>query len=61
MNTCPCCDSQLLPHIRSHKTYWFCPGCWQEMPSLSELIATVNLSRHKQRLNAGLAMSLAEK
>lgn len=46
MNYCPCCSTVLLQHIRTSGTYWFCRGCWQEMPvflgkssnSLSEAI-----------------------
>jgi len=33
--TCPCCDSSLLRHIRHGKVYWFCTHCWQEVPLLA--------------------------
>lgn len=35
MTNCPCCDNQLLRHIRGKNVYWFCRSCWQEMPELS--------------------------
>lgn len=31
MATCPYCSNQLLRHIRSNQTYWFCRHCWEEM------------------------------
>ncbi len=31
---CPCCSHFLLRHVRHHEIYWFCPHCYQEMPSL---------------------------
>lgn len=34
MNYCPCCSHQMLRHIRSDQTYWFCRRCWSEMPDL---------------------------
>ncbi|MCL1468772.1 hypothetical protein LAY41_30755 [Argonema galeatum A003/A1] len=33
-NTCPCCGSGLLRHIRHEGIYWFCTSCHQEVPSL---------------------------
>ncbi|OWY63773.1 hypothetical protein B7486_51130 [cyanobacterium TDX16] len=34
MTNCPCCDNQMLRHIRGQHLYWFCRSCWQEMPAL---------------------------
>lgn len=36
-NTCPCCGSGLLRHVRQRGVYWFCPSCHQEVPSLLSL------------------------
>lgn len=33
-NSCPCCSSALLRHIRQGGVYWFCTSCWQEVPLL---------------------------
>lgn len=33
-NSCPCCGSSLLRHVRSTGVYWFCQSCWQEVPPL---------------------------
>ncbi len=33
MNQCPCCQDTLLCHISNNHIYWFCPSCWQEMPT----------------------------
>lgn len=60
MNTCPCCDSQLLPHIRNHRAYWFCPDCWQEMPSFYELVTATATGRQKTAPNLG-AIGLMER
>ncbi|OUC14076.1 MAG: hypothetical protein B0A82_13730 [Alkalinema sp. CACIAM 70d] len=43
METCPCCNNQLLSYVRAGSTYWFCRTCWAEMTPLSELEAL----RHK--------------
>ena len=32
--TCPCCSEKMLHHLSSHRDYWFCPSCRQEMPDL---------------------------
>jgi uncharacterized Zn finger protein (UPF0148 family) len=34
-NSCPCCGSSLLRHIRQGGVYWFCTSCWQEVPLLA--------------------------
>jgi hypothetical protein len=34
MTNCPCCSNQMLRHIRTNQTYWFCRHCWQSMPAL---------------------------
>ncbi|MEA5598688.1 hypothetical protein [Rivularia sp. UHCC 0363] len=34
-NSCPCCGSSPLRHIRNGELYWFCQNCWQEVPILS--------------------------
>ncbi|MEO0825082.1 MAG: hypothetical protein AAFW84_12170 [Cyanobacteria bacterium J06635_15] len=33
--TCPCCGSTLLQHMRTGGAYWLCSGCRQEMPIFS--------------------------
>jgi hypothetical protein len=38
MNNCFCCSGKLLRHIRGTGIYWFCPGCWQEVPDLQGMI-----------------------
>ncbi|MDJ0734239.1 MAG: hypothetical protein QNJ47_09210 [Nostocaceae cyanobacterium] len=48
-NSCPCCDSSLLRHVRHGKIYWFCQSCWQEVPlltvsNLSNLVKARNSS-----------------
>lgn len=35
INSCPCCSSSLLRHIRHRGVYWFCQSCRQEVPLLS--------------------------
>jgi hypothetical protein len=35
MNDCPCCNGNMLRHVRNSRIYWFCPTCWQEMPNLT--------------------------
>ena len=37
-NTCPCCGSTLLRHIRHNGIYWFCTSCYQEVPSLMSIV-----------------------
>ncbi|MBW4663141.1 MAG: hypothetical protein KME01_02915 [Chroococcus sp. CMT-3BRIN-NPC107] len=34
-NSCPCCASPLLRHVRHRGVYWFCTSCWQEVPLLA--------------------------
>lgn len=34
-NSCPCCGSALLRHVRKAGVYWFCTSCWQEVPLLA--------------------------
>lgn len=34
--TCPCCGSILLRHMRNSGPYWMCTSCWQEMPASAE-------------------------
>ncbi|MBW4492165.1 MAG: hypothetical protein KME26_03565 [Oscillatoria princeps RMCB-10] len=31
---CPWCNRLLLRHLRQNRLYWFCQGCWQEVPVL---------------------------
>jgi ribosomal protein L37AE/L43A len=33
-NSCPCCSSSLLRHVRHTGVYWFCQSCRQEVPPL---------------------------
>jgi ribosomal protein L37AE/L43A len=41
--TCPCCSQTLLRHISAKGIYWFCPNCYQEMPTLvTEVLARRN-------------------
>ncbi|MBD2181119.1 MULTISPECIES: hypothetical protein [Oscillatoriophycideae] len=40
MTKCLCCSNQLLRHIRHSRVYWFCSHCWQEMPDLTEVVAS---------------------
>ena len=35
---CPCCSDKLIHHIGHHRDYWFCRGCWQEMPLIDNTI-----------------------
>jgi len=28
---CLCCQTLLLRQVSSHRVYWFCPSCHQEM------------------------------
>ncbi len=44
MSVCPCCSNKLLCHINHKRIYWFCSGCWQEMPNLS-LLSQVRLQK----------------
>ena len=34
MNICICCHTQLLRHLNRVKSYYFCPNCYQEMPTI---------------------------
>lgn len=34
--TCPCCGSTLLCHMRNGGAYWLCSGCRQEMPLFAD-------------------------
>ena len=43
MSLCPCCSHKLLCHISHKRIYWFCSGCWQEMPNLN-LLSQVRLT-----------------
>lgn len=50
MTDCPCCSYQMLQHIRSHQTVWFCRYCRQTMPDLTahktySLLKTRSLKR----------------
>ncbi|NJM64136.1 MAG: hypothetical protein HC849_34770 [Oscillatoriales cyanobacterium RU_3_3] len=47
MPNCPCCSGPLLHHVRRSKTYWFCPECHQEMPSLEQIIQQKSRSHHR--------------
>jgi len=43
MNTyalCPCCSDKLIHHIGHQRDYWFCRGCWQEMPVIENKVTT---------------------
>lgn len=42
---CPCCASTLLRHISSHRIYWFCGYCHQEMPVIENALDT-KVTRH---------------
>jgi len=35
---CPCCSDSLLRHVSSQGVYWFCPSCYQSMPSYFEAL-----------------------
>ena len=43
-NTCLCCDTTLLRHIRQGGIYWFCTSCYQEVPSRLSLKVAVGMS-----------------
>lgn len=51
MSDCPCCNGNLLRHIRNSGVYWFCPTCWQEMPNLiTETRSQQNQSHHSREV-----------
>lgn len=37
---CPCCSDKLIHHLSHQRDYWFCRGCWQEMPVIEGKIVT---------------------
>lgn len=37
---CPCCSDKLIHHISYDRDYWFCRGCWQEMPVIASNVIT---------------------
>ena len=39
---CPCCSDKLIHHLSHHRDYWFCRGCWQEMPVIESKVVTQN-------------------
>jgi ribosomal protein L37AE/L43A len=45
--TCLCCNSPLLRHIRHGKIYWFCSHCRQEAPiiALEQVLIETNMSK----------------
>ncbi|MBX2862906.1 MAG: hypothetical protein KTR27_05070 [Leptolyngbyaceae cyanobacterium MAG.088] len=45
MNTCLCCDSSLLRHIRHSSLYWYCPTCRQDMPESTTKAVSQSFSR----------------
>jgi hypothetical protein len=45
MNNCICCHDHLLRHINHHRVYWFCPTCYQEMPSIDASMLDYHLKR----------------
>lgn len=49
MNSCPCCSSSLLCHVRHKGVYWFCPQCRAEMPVLE--LTDIRHLQKKQRRN----------
>jgi ribosomal protein L37AE/L43A len=56
MNTCPCCSSKLLRHIRQDRVYWFCSHCREEMPNLElEAIAISPQPVRKPKTLIGIA------
>ena len=40
MDTCPCCSTSLLRHVRHSTIYWYCPHCHQEMPNLESILGS---------------------
>ncbi|MEI6444629.1 MAG: hypothetical protein WCO29_16205 [Nostocales cyanobacterium ELA583] len=49
VNTCPCCGSSILRHVRHHEVYWFCLSCKQEVPVLSVNSVSNSLSNLETR------------
>ncbi|MGB5963468.1 MAG: diguanylate cyclase [Coleofasciculaceae cyanobacterium] len=43
---CPCCSQPLLRHAASHRVYWFCRQCHQEMPDIENLVKPQLVSQH---------------
>ncbi|WP_036487549.1 hypothetical protein [Myxosarcina sp. GI1] len=50
MNKCLCCQDKLLRHLSHQRSYWFCPTCHQEMPSVRSMVlapSKLEIARNK--------------
>lgn len=58
VNTCPCCGSSILRHVRNHEVYWFCLSCRQEVPVLTvNGVSKSNLETRNQEVLPQTALS----
>jgi hypothetical protein len=58
VNTCPCCGSSILRHVRNHEVYWFCLSCRQEVPVLTvNGVSKPNLETRNQEVLPQTALS----
>jgi len=58
VNTCPCCGSSILRHVRNHEVYWFCLSCRQEVPVLTvNGVSKPNLETRNQEVLSQTALS----
>ncbi|MFM7364706.1 MAG: hypothetical protein ACKO11_09460 [Cuspidothrix sp.] len=58
VNTCPCCGSSVLRHVRHHEVYWFCLSCRQEVPVLTvNGVSKSNLETRNQEVLPQTALS----
>lgn len=55
MDTCPCCSSSLLRHVRHNTIYWYCQHCHQEMPNLESIV--LGKRQEKQSVESWLGIS----
>ncbi|WP_036483030.1 hypothetical protein [Myxosarcina sp. GI1] len=53
---CPNCSGTMLHHFGSHREYWFCRRCWQEMPDLETIIENKYYPQ-KQIVNLSIGLS----
>lgn len=55
MDSCPCCSSSLLRHVRHNTIYWYCQHCHQEMPNLESIV--LGNSQKKQSLESWVGIA----
>lgn len=56
--TCPCCSTNLLPHIRSQRVHWFCRNCYQEMSNPDSFLGSLDTGS-KLSIKRGLVKATA--